>query len=812
MTTVEGITKRDLAHEYAGHGIATTPCTGKAPINDGWQDAPFPDEGQIDRDFPDESRNIGGRTGTISKRWGDVDIDNRTTATLARAILPQTPFRFGRDSNPNSHYGYRIEGDGPIESEVFFGPDGKHIVNIRADRSQTILPGSNHSPTGEPIRWEPGCGPDALPVIAWETLHRQASLLAATTIIAEAFRDHKGSRHDIALPLIGLLATRGLSRDTADKIIQVTARASGADEVDLSKIVESTYDRQDEGGNLTAGKTLKGLIGGKAVRLICKYLNLDIPDDRAVVNLDIDDVNTIGDRVLAALYEVGTGFYTGVDGSLSRVVETPEGQHEIRPHTDDQLREQIGRHVRCQRPGRVTKADPNPDPVTANLPMDVVRNIQGRIDSRFAYLRRISTAPEVAANGTIYGHAGYNPLIRCFLPFTDEWVHFLNSYRLSLRPEPKDLKAAVDVIRELLCDFPFTSDADFAHAVALLLAPFGRELTPGRIPVFLFDKPEPGTGATLLVEVLTSPYYGPGGLIPTPEPESEAEWTKTLIARGLAGNRGFFLDNLRNALDSAVMSSAITKDSLDGRLLGTNKTIRVPTPDIWAVTANNAAISTEMARRILRVRIDAHMDRPFERTGFTHKLPEWANETRFRLIEAALLIWRAWVWEGRPKGTVSLGSFDDWAKTMSGVLTVVGIPGFLDNADAFYESADVEGKAWRAVVDAWWDRFGSDPVTARDLFGLPVVTETLVSGLSDKDRAKFGRLLASQRDRWFNDLQIVQSGLHSHTKVQTYSLVHRSGESRPRQDPQPGQSAESNSPFGQPGDVIDMNEIRRNRA
>lgn len=780
------------ALEYLRRGIAPMPCRGKSAIRTGWSREPVPTEDQVIADFSDSELNIGVRLGDVSGGLIDVDIDTPRARDIAPAFLPQTDAISGRLSNPKSHHWYYEQERSRVRSAVFKNITGKIILEIRGDGQQTIAPGSTHEGTGEPIQWVGDRQPGEPAIIAYDDLLRRCGWLAATTILSETLPDKDGQRHEIALALAGGFATHNVSREKASSCIRIAASFARADVADMLKAVESSYDRIEAGESATGFRALSRIIGSHAVRLIRKYTGTEDPDDRAVVNLDIEDVNTIGDRVLAALDDVGTEFYVGVDGSLSRVIESPEGQLEIRPLSDDQLRERIGRHVRCQRPGRVTKTEPNPDPVTANLPMDVVRNIQGRVDTRFPYLRRISTAPELDVIGSIHPKGGYNPLTRSFLPDTDEWGRFLNNHRFRIQTESKDIEASVDLFRELLCDFPFTSDADFAHAISLLLAPFGRELIPGRIPVFLFDKPEPGTGATLAVEVLTSAYYGPGGLIPTPEPESEAEWTKTLIARGLAGYRGFFLDNLRNPLDSGVVSSAITQDFLDGRVLGTNKTIRVPTPDVWVVTANNPAISTEMARRIVRVRLDARMDRPFERTRFRHKLPEWSNEQQYRLIEAALLIWRAWVWEGRPKGTVSLGSFDGWAKTMGGVLDVVGIPGFLANATDFYESADVEGKAWRAVVGAWWEDYGSTPTTARELFALPPVTETLVSGASDKDRAKFGRLLSAQRDRWFGTLRIEQSGLNR-DKVQTYCLVHRDGQSRPRRKPEAAPSA---GPFG----------------
>jgi hypothetical protein len=158
-------------------------------------------------------------------------------------------------------------------------------------------------------------------------------------------------------------------------------------------------------------------------------------------------------------------------------------------------------------------------------------------------------------------------------------------------------------------------------------------------------------------------------------------------------------------------------------------------------------------------------------------------------------------------GTATLGSFDAWAKTMDGVLNVAGIPGFLINAQDFYNASDIESEFWRALVDAWWEVYGSTDVTANELFRLPIVDDSPLFDATSREKAKqsFGLKLRQQQDHQYGDKRIDKGDLNR-DKVRTYRLVDRTGATRPRQD------RDARNPFGRPGDVIDLDSIRTGRA
>ncbi len=308
------------------------------------------------------------------------------------------------------------------------------------------------------------------------------------------------------------------------------------------------------------------------------------------------------------------------------------------------------------------------------------------------------------------------------------------------------------ITEELLGDFPFVGNGEIAHGVAALLLPFARDLIDGPTPLHLFEKPSPGTGATLLVDMLALPATGQP--IPTmTEGRDEDEWRKRMTAKLIGSPSSLLIDNLRRRLDCAALASGITATTWEDRILGASEMVRLPVRCTWLATGNNPAVSTEIARRTIRIRLDAQTDRPWLRSAFRHvNLREWANKNRGLLVWAALTMIRAWIAAGRPPGNTTLGMFEQWSEVIGGVLNVVGVAGFLSNLSEFYDESDTEGAAWCSFLAAWWEQHGDGETTVRDLWSLAHDDEAqpLGDGSEQSQRVKLGKMIAEKRDRVFD--------------------------------------------------------------
>lgn len=431
-------------------------------------------------------------------------------------------------------------------------------------------------------------------------------------------------------------------------------------------------------------------------------------------------------------------------GLPTRLVPEQPGGPATQPLDEDLLRHEMARAANWEtaRKGGAILTSP---------PAVILRDMLATPNPPLPPLEMITVAPTFAPDGTLRVLPGYHPASRTYYapargfdvpPVPDE-------------PGAQDLaRARAFIVDDLLGDFPLVGDSERAHAVGLLLLPFVRSLIPGPTPLHLIEKPMPGTGASLLADMLIYPATG-AEIAALTEGKDEDEWRKRITARLRMGAAAILLDNLRHRLEVSSMAAVLTATYWEDRLLGKTETLRLPVRCAWIATGNNPALSSEIARRTIRIRLDARSDQPWLRAGFRHpNLREWARERRGDLAWAALTLGRAWLADGKPvrRDAPQLGMFEDWSRVIGGILDSAGIPGFLGNLGDFYDQADTEGRAIRAFVAAWWGRHIGNPVGVADLFRI-VADEGIDLDLGEKgersQRIRLGRLLAQLRDRQY---------------------------------------------------------------
>ena len=210
-----------------------------------------------------------------------------------------------------------------------------------------------------------------------------------------------------------------------------------------------------------------------------------------------------------------------------------------------------------------------------------------------------------------------------------------------------------------------------------------------------------------------------------------------------------------------ALSAVLTSETWEDRLLGRMEPVAVSVKALFLGTGNNVAVSDEIARRTVHIRLDAKVDRPDLRTDFRHPdLRAWLRPQRKDLVWAALTIVRAWLVRGRPVPTdlPTMGRFEEWVQVMSGLLAMLGVHGLLTNREAFYTQATSEVTAWGDLVAEWWARFADRPVTVGDLWlkffatndGVDRLAGLGIQGADDHARrTRFGYRLKTYRDRRF---------------------------------------------------------------
>jgi putative DNA primase/helicase len=426
-------------------------------------------------------------------------------------------------------------------------------------------------------------------------------------------------------------------------------------------------------------------------------------------------------------------------GGPSWVERDNDGRPVPRLMTEDRLRHVLAQLVNWR------KRAPNGDLVPAYPPMVLLKNLLATPDPALPVLAGIVTAPVFGNDATLITEPGYHPATRLLYEPTESF---------SLPPIPDDptaqevAAARSLLVDDLLGDFPFVGEAEHAHALALLLLPFVRPMISGPTPLHMVEKPAPGTGATLMVDAISIVATGTSASVMV-EGRDEDEWRKRLTAKLRDIPSMLLIDNLRRQLDASSVAAALTAPYWEDRVLGKSEMTRFPIRCVWIATGNNPQFSNEIARRMVRIRLDPHEDQPWLREGFRHpNLLAWVWQNRARLVAACLTLGRAWIAAGRPQRGKTIGSFESWAQVIGGILEIAGVPGFLGNLKEMYERADAEGGVWRGFVALWWDRFGTQQVGAAALYELALQSGIpLARGDEHAKRTSLGQALRRMRDR-----------------------------------------------------------------
>ena len=428
--------------------------------------------------------------------------------------------------------------------------------------------------------------------------------------------------------------------------------------------------------------------------------------------------------------------------------------------------------------------------VGTNPPLSLAENVLAQTAWDLPPLAGIARAPILRQDGTICTTPGYDAQSRLmYCPDPDLKLVPIPEY-----PCGEEVQACVDILLDVISDFPFADEPSRANALAILFTLLMRPVITGHVPLAIIDAPMQGTGKTLLVTSLATIAVGNISSESIPSRDNDDEWRKKITSILLAASPFVLLDNIpdNTTIDSPSLAAALTSDEWSDRLLGRNNAIRLPSRVVWAATGNNLRVAGDIPRRSYSIRLDANAERPWERTGFKIKgLERHVHERRGELLSAALTIVRAWYTNGKPTADVpTLGSFEEWAETIGSVLAFAGIDGFLGNLEQTQVVQDEATQQWTAFFEAWWDEFEDDEITAEHLCRLILPRKDLLEQsfdsniaeslpeplLINKDRGEgslkrsIGRHLSRLTGRIFDGRKLRDAGKDSHKHVRKWRL------------------------------------------
>lgn len=362
-----------------------------------------------------------------------------------------------------------------------------------------------------------------------------------------------------------------------------------------------------------------------------------------------------------------------------------------------------------------------------SAPHDVVNTIYSDIDAVYPPLRGVVTSPTFTREGDMITERGYHDSGLFYEPDIT-----LDIPKVSKVPTEEEVRKSVRMlVADTFSDFPFggyvreeivdmVMDGEgipaVTHCISMLLLFFCRDMIDGPTPGHLLGKPAPGTGASLLTDVVS--IIATGSVTPASAmPGNPEEMGKTITALLASGTNMIFFDNINHGVDSAELASALTSPEYKARILGKTELVDTEVRCIWTLTGNNVQLSSEILRRCVLIDLDAQSAEPEKRTGWQHEdIRAWVKDNRGDLVWACLTIIQNWIAKGmNPYRKEALNSFENWSAVMGGIVRDAGIGGFLGNRQELKEmSSDGKENDIILFVEELWRNYGAKWVDTRD--------------------------------------------------------------------------------------------------
>jgi len=346
--------------------------------------------------------------------------------------------------------------------------------------------------------------------------------------------------------------------------------------------------------------------------------------------------------------------------------------------------------------------------VRMNPPKEVAEALLSGGDFGFQPLTRIVTTPFLLPEGELVSVPGYHEASGIL--FDPCGVTFP---AIPAVPTRADALAALDVLQDFLCDFPFADESARAAALSAILTATLRSAIAGPVPLYLFHAHVAGTGKGKAVNVVG--IIATGAPVPCMASVEEVEFEKRIAAALVGGQSLLLIDNVSGKLGNATLDALITTEGeWYGRILGRTEPVSLPAQVVVFATGNNVKIGGDLARRCVPVFLESKVERPEHRSGFRHaNLLAHVKAKRPEAVAACLTIALAYRAAGAPDvGVRGLGSFEAWSAAVCAPLVWLGCADPMQGQEALREDADEGVTAWRDALAALGQRFGGESFTA----------------------------------------------------------------------------------------------------
>jgi hypothetical protein len=288
-------------------------------------------------------------------------------------------------------------------------------------------------------------------------------------------------------------------------------------------------------------------------------------------------------------------------------------------------------------------------------------------------------------------------------------------------------EGALDVLGDLVMDFPLKDDASRENVYGLMLTLVLRPAIEGCVPFHLFMASLERTGKGRLIDTAGIAVTG-HQVRPLQLTEKEVEREKRISSLLIAGRPVAHFDNIPGGevMDSPALASLATAyPRWGGRLLGKSLDLDLPNRVVVTMSGNNVRAMGELCKRTVPIVLESKTPTPELRDDFVHADCLAHAASRRREVLAALLgLVESWRAAGMPTSRMRMGGFERWTAAVGGVLGCAGATAWMTNYRKWVSLADDAGADAEKLVREWARMYGERPITASEILNLARTTET----------------------------------------------------------------------------------------
>ncbi len=372
-------------------------------------------------------------------------------------------------------------------------------------------------------------------------------------------------------------------------------------------------------------------------------------------------------------------------------------------------------------------------------------------------LAGIARQPMIDAHGQVVSAAGYDARSRLYCAFDPAKF---------ARPAATEAnaRAALERLLHLVREFRFATARDRSTALAAF---FTAALRPGlgRAPAFHVRAPSPGSGKSLLCDVIAR-FAGPGHPLKVSYPRTDDAATKAILAALLESPAVIDFDDMTiDWRPFGAINRLLTSETMTDRVLGVSKMATVRTDTLVLGSGNNTGPTGDLNRRVVVIYLDPGEESPATMRYKGDPLRE-IEENREALVADVLTIVEAYIAAGSPKADLSpIATYGGrWTELCRQPLVWLGLE---DPATGLIEQLrdDPDLASLGGLLQAWHAQHGEKPVTLRALMtdpdgDLPEAIEDLPSvgeGNLISRRSRMGQYLKRNAGRPVGGLKLEKA-------------------------------------------------------